>query len=113
MNADQTAQEMMRVWKENQMAETSIRKGVSWASLTALIIGIAIIAYLAYQSTSKTDTTNYAKGTTHTESTLTIAPVEHNYPLSLPRCGRMFSVDPNWIQPKDTKDVAPIKRTGK
>ena len=92
------------------MAE--IRKGISWASLLAIVMGVGIIGYLTWQSTSKTDTTNYAKGSDHIEnvSTLTIAPIEHNYPLAFPRCGRTFSVDPNWIQPKDTKDVAPVNR---
>lgn len=98
-------------WKQAQgvkMAEP-IRKGVSWASLLAVLMGVGIIAYLTWQSTKKTDTTNYAKGADHTETNLTVAPVEHNYPLALPRCGRLFSIDPNWAasltkeQPKGKK----------
>ncbi len=89
------------------MAE--IRKGISWASLLAIVMGVGIIAYLTWQSTSKTDTTNYAKGSDHTEMTITIAPQDHYYPLAFPRCGRSFSIDSNWLKPKDNKDVAPVK----
>ena len=80
------------------MAE--IRKGFSWASLVCFLGLVAIVAYLAWQSTSKEDTQNYSKGATHNETTVNIAPVEHNYPLSLPRCGRFLSVDPAAFQVK-------------
>lgn len=87
--------------------ESKIRKGVSWASLLAVLMGVGIIAYLTWQSTKKTDTTNYAKGADHTENVSTLAPVENNYPLSF-RCGRLFSIDPDWA--KKDKDVAHVKR---
>lgn len=78
------------------MAE--IRKGLSWGSLLALVLGIGIVCYLAWSATNKSDNQNYTKGATHNETTVTIAPVEHNYPLSLPRCGRFLSVDPAAFQ---------------
>jgi len=80
------------------MAE--IRKGFSWASLVCFLGLVAIVAYLAWQSTSKEDTQNYSKGATHNQTTVSIAPVEHNYPLSLPRCGRFLSIDPATFQVK-------------
>lgn len=65
------------------MAE--IRSGASWTSLTALLIGIGLIGFLAYSATKKTDDIeNYGKDSSHIEIT------EHNYPLALPRCGQLI-----------------------
>ena len=79
------------------MAE--IRKGFSWASLVCFLGLVAIVAYLAWQSTSKEDTENYGKGSTHTEYSVT----EHNYPLALPRCGQLFTIQNQKAQPKAKK----------
>ena len=71
------------------MAE--IRKGISWASLTALLIGIGLIVYLAWSATHKTDTENYSRGATHNESTVNITPNQHAYPL----CCAKFIIQPD------------------
>ena len=91
------------------MAEP-IRKGFSVGSLVCFILLIAMGVYLVYQAThTNTNNTSFAKGSSNTETNITIAPVEHNYPLALPRCGRLFSIDPNWAasltkeQPKAKK----------
>ncbi len=73
------------------MAE--IRKGLSWGSLISILGLIAIVAYLAWQSTRKTDQTSYSKGATHTEMNYTIAPVQNLYPLSIPGCAPFVRMD--------------------
>jgi hypothetical protein len=93
-------------WQQAQVKPMSeIRKGVSWGSLLALIGLAAMGVYLVYQAThTNTSNTAYAKGADHVETNLTVAPVENNYPLAFPRCGKTFSIDPNWAnQPKAKK----------
>lgn len=70
----------------------------SAVSITLAVLMLAVIGYLAYQSTTKEDSQNYTKGAVHNQTTLTVAPVENNYPLAFPRCGRTFSIDPNWLK---------------
>ena len=70
---------------------SEIRKGMSWASLTALVIGIGLLGYTFYSAMHKTDTENYSKGATHNESTVTVAPVNHAYPL----CCARFEIKPD------------------
>jgi hypothetical protein len=79
----------------------------SWLSkaLAAVVFVLIIaVAFVFQKATNKTDTENYTKGAVHTENNLTIAPVENNYPLALPRCGRLFSVDPSWAKQFEKKE---------
>jgi hypothetical protein len=69
-------------------------------SIILSIVMIGVLGYLTWSATQKTDDQNYTKGAVHNQSTVTIAPVEHNYPLALPRCGRFLSIDPAVFQPK-------------
>lgn len=73
------------------MAE--IRKGFSWASLVCFILLLAVIGYLVWQSTNKTDTENYSKGATHNETTTNISPVQNLYPLAFPGCSPFIRID--------------------
>ena len=70
-----------------------IRKGFSWGNLISFVGLLAIVGYLTWQSTSKTDQTSYSKGATHTETTYTIAPVQNLYPLSIPGCAPFIRMD--------------------
>jgi hypothetical protein len=73
---------------------SAIRKGVSWASLTALMLGIGIVGFLTWSAVNKPQSLdNYAKGATHAENTTNIAPVQNNYPLAIPGCGRFLTVE--------------------
>ena len=71
---------------------SNIRPGFSWGSLICLIGLVAIVGYLAYSATNKTDSESYTKGATHNESTMNVSPVQNNYPLSIPGCGRFLTV---------------------
>lgn len=75
------------------MAE--IRKGFSWGSLVSILGLIAIVSYLVWQSTTKTDQTSYSKGATHTENVTnyTVSPVQNLYPLSIPGCSPFVRMD--------------------
>jgi hypothetical protein len=84
---------------------TEVRSGFSWYSLTAVALCIGIICWLALTATSKTDDTSYAGKATHNESTLTVAPVENNYPFAFPRCGQLFSVNGDMFKPIVTNSV--------
>ena len=79
------------------MAE--IRTGFSWASLIAIALGIGIIAWLAFTATSKEDIENYKGGKSEYNIT------ENNYPLALPRCGRLFDISGTAPQTTKTKVV--------
>lgn len=70
-----------------------IRRGFSWASMTALVLGIGIIAWLAFTATKKTDSENYSKGATHNESTTNISPVQNIYPLGFSGCTPFLRLD--------------------
>jgi hypothetical protein len=90
------------------MAE--IRKGASWTSLAALLIGIGLIAFLAWSATHKTDSELYTKGAQHNEASTTIAPVQHNYPLSIPGCGRFLTIQtPDGIKYTDQDRKKAVK----
>lgn len=58
--------------------------------LTALIL-LALIFWLAWSATKKTDAENYAKGSQHNETTY--APVKYIYPLGIDGCTPIMKVD--------------------
>lgn len=79
-------------------------------SITLAVVVVGIIVFLTYQSTTKENSQNYTKGAVHNQTTLTISPVENNYPLALPRCGRLFSVDPDWAKQFDKPEDKKVKK---
>jgi len=91
----------------------SVRSGFSWASGTAWVALIAIGIYLVYAAThTKVDNENYAKGATHIETTY--APVQQNYPLSIPGCGRFLTVEtPSGMKTVDLDRKAKVCPTTK
>lgn len=62
----------------------------SLVSILTAVILLALITYLAWSATKKTDSEMYSKGSSHNE--LTVAPIQNNYPLSIPGCGRFLTV---------------------
>lgn len=75
-----------------------IRKGLSWGSLTAILLGLlslGLITWSQYKATTKTDEVNYTKGAQHTEttSTVNISPTQNLYPLSFPGCSPFIRMD--------------------
>jgi hypothetical protein len=69
-----------------------IRKGISWASGIALALVLGLIIFLAWSAVNKKqEVDNYGGKATHNESSVTIAPIQHGYPLS---CAR-FEIKPD------------------
>jgi hypothetical protein len=64
----------------------------SWLSVSAWVALVAVVVYLIFAATHKTDSENYAKGASHLETTTTIAPVQNNYPCSIPGCSPFLAL---------------------
>jgi len=76
-------------------------------SIVLSVIMVGVLGYLTWSATHRSNDQNYTKGAVHNETTVNVAPVEHNYPLALPRCGRFLSIDPSVF--KQIPDVNPVK----
>ena len=63
----------------------------SWVSISAWAALVAVVIYLVFAATHKSDSENYTKGASHSE--MTIAPVQNLYPLSFPGCGRFLTIE--------------------
>ena len=72
---------------------TEVRSGPSWFSLTAVVLCIGIICWLAFTATRKSDDENYSGKASHNESTTNIAPVQNIYPLGFAGCTPFLRLD--------------------
>jgi len=72
-------------------------------SIALAIVMVAVIGYLSWQATSKSNDQNYTKGAVHNESSTTISPTEIVYPLAFPRCGTLMTYNPETKQAEKKK----------
>ena len=72
---------------------TEVKASPSWWSLTAVVLCIGIIAWLAFTATSKEDSQNYTKGAVHNESTTNFSPTQNIYPLGFAGCAPFLRAD--------------------
>lgn len=76
----------------------------SWVSIILSVVMLGVIVWLIYAATHKTDTENYTKGASHSETTL--SPTANYYPFSFGCSPLLKMTDPLGIKYPEPQKAA-------